>query len=157
MMTIFRTLDVSLAGLTRRKHQTLINALEIIAPLKLRGDNLGHAERRIFNARQPRAEAKRLLAYHEREKARKTIPVKHEIDLSDVQELRVRLIRKFGALYPSDPQVILLTKIERQVAEGMMTKRKFQILAATLMKMTLPTSDRARRKEELRLQRGDIP
>ena len=155
-MRWFRTIDVPRHELAPRRLRTLTAALDIIKPLKLRGKKLQEAEERIFNAKQPKAEAKRLVKYHEREKSKRNTPLETEVDLSDAQELRVKLIRKLGCLYRSDPQAMLLGKIELKIADGTMTKASFQKLTAAALKMEIRDVDRKQRKSEAKWIRGDL-
>ena len=147
-MSYFRTIDISLNDLTRRQRRTFSEALDIIAFPGLKGAELENAEARILKAKQPKAEARRIVQHHERENISRTTPTVGEIESSDVRELRTTLIRKLGLLYPSDGQTRLLNKIDIEVDEGTMTNERFGMLKAILLKMTLSDTDRQRRRDE---------
>ena len=154
-MKLFRTINVAWESLSRSRQKTLTGALKIIEPLKLHGLKLEHAEERIFNARQPRAEAKRLFNLHQRERAKTASPVSGEIDFSDVQELWVKLKRKNHVLYESDGQQRILERMYREISEGTMTKEKFQDLATKAINLKFSRPELDKRALEAELSRYD--
>ena len=60
-------------------------------------------------------------------------------DLSDVRALRVKLYRARGSngWFPSDPQALALTRLERMVADGL-ARAEFDDLARTISRMAMP-------------------
>lgn len=77
----------------------------------------------------------------------------HKLDFSDVQELRVKLIRRDHTLCPE--QVDWLNRLDRRIAKGDITQSDFRNEAAMLLEMpnSLPLQHR---KDELGLARGMV-
>jgi len=143
--------DFKPSKVSRQRRRTLAAAFEIIAPLNLQGEELVNAERRIHSAKQPRAAAKKILAHH----LGKSPSGTHQgsFDLSDVQELRVKLIRKLGVLYASDAEAFILKRMEREILHGTMTNEQFETLQRALENMEHTDADLKMRKQEARFQR----
>ena len=98
--------------------------------------HLSHARRqkclqRISKAPQPKAEAKRIIDQHRKDMVRGLCPVEGEVDLSDAQVLRVKLIRRDKGVWL--PQSTMLGKMERQIVTEGMTKAEFQDAAEALL------------------------
>ena len=88
-----------------------------VAPAGRRG-----ATSRIKKSGRPMATAKALVReFTERLKGCATPYAGEDIaDLSDLQELRVRLLRKHGGIgFPSDPHVRMLSRLELNVIDGL--------------------------------------
>lgn len=105
------------------------------------------ALRKIEAASKPTVEARRLIEWFESKGVYATAKSssKADPDLSDVQELRVRLYRKKGnrGWHPSDPQYRLLNALERDVATGSVDWNEFNTKSAIVAKTThglLPNS-----------------
>ena len=150
-----QTIDISDYDLTRGRKRTLAAAKDMILPLKLRGQNLHNAEYRIFSANQPKAEARRILNYQRGERAKRAMPVVAEVDFSDLQELRVKLIRKINYLYPSDPQALVLNRMEKEIAQGTMTEKQFKQLTTEVLDMDITRIDLEQRKIEFEYFRNN--
>jgi hypothetical protein len=74
-------------------------------------------------------------------------------DLSDFQILKVRLYRsRGGGWFPSDPQWLLLTRLERRIAAGEVVADEFPALVQQVAAMATPYPKRLRRA--LLLQRA---
>jgi hypothetical protein len=152
-MRYFKTIDFDSGKYTRRKLRTISEAMEITAPLRLRGKELEDAETRILRAKQPKAEARRIVKSVMLKRAIRKFKVDDELDHSDVQELRVKFIRKNGYLFPSDPQALPFNRMDREIAEGKMTPKRFQEQAAAAMNMKVGSAERKIRKDEAKLLR----
>lgn len=120
------------------RRRTLKRAKKIIAEGGIRGRALTEALESVRLARQPVASAKRIVECHKKKKL--ALDVGDEVDLSDVQEVRVKLIRRDGGIWP--PQSTLLGKMERRILTEGMTPEAFKDSAAVVvgMKQALPAS-----------------
>lgn len=155
-MTHFRKTKPSLTNLSRRRRRTLSEAIEITARAGLQGKALQEAENAIFKAAQPKAEARRRVQFHHQQKLKRAISFESNLDLSDVQELKVRLIRKYGVLYESDAQMLALKRMELDIASGTMTKNQFQTRSIAVLKMEIGTVDHKQRMVEAKRLRSEL-
>lgn len=123
-----------------RRHRTVKTALALLDHANLLPHERPFAVRRIRAATQPNVEAKRIIKHHEKRALGER--GKGEVDLSDITELEVTLIRRDGDLWP--PQSTMLQKIAWQIVEEGMTRVEFEAAAATLLTMpqVLPKSFR---------------
>lgn len=154
-MTHFISIDTSACSLSRNQRRTRIAALDyLLGKVSLRGQKRLDAEERIFSSKQPMVDAKRLVKLFEREKAGNSVNIDEKVDFSNVQALRVKIIRKIGFVYPSDAHSMLLNRMDEEIAAGTMTKERFLLTAASLSKMKLRKNDRDGRKLEARCLRG---
>ncbi len=103
---------------------------------------------RIRQARQPIAEAKRIVDQTDRRTVRRALqgndarpPAK--VDQSDVQVLRVKLIRRDGRMV--EPHASLLHRMEVRIATGAMTRDEFEDVTSRVwtMNQALPRSVQA--------------
>lgn len=119
--------------IARQRKRTIRNAVNLldqavsIPPGRQRSSFLD----RIRNAKQPNVEAKRIIAQVRREAAKGCCANDNALDLSDVQELRVKLIRRDKGIWP--PQSDYLHRIERMILEGTMSTTKFQEMAGLVL------------------------
>ncbi len=79
---------------------------------------------RIRNAKQPKSEANRLIRRLQGELVEGVFSNDNYLDLSDVQELRVKLIRRDRGIWP--PHSDYLTKMEYMILDGSMTPKVFK-------------------------------
>lgn len=123
------TLGKTVSRQRKRTEQTAINMLSetSLSPARKRA-----AVVRIRNASQPLAEARRIVAQAQRDASAGVL--EHDgIDFSDVQEIRVRLIRRHGIL--DRPHANLLCRMDRMIAEGNMSREAFATMAETALEM----------------------
>jgi hypothetical protein len=134
--------------LSKARRRAIKEALATLdGSVRLTPSRRHYAVHRIQQARSPKVEAKRLIqGYRQGAVALSTQP-----DLSDVEELRVRLIRRDHWL---DPQVRrLLGVLDRAVACGL-SRSEFQRRVAVIVQLK-PTMPVAWRKAEAVLARDD--
>ena len=131
----------AVARVSKVRRRAVNEALALIDEVRLPRGRRRHVADRIRQARSPRAEAKKLIAGY----LRASIAIRAEApDFSDVQELRVKLIRRD---YWLDPQVSrLLTDLDRAVVRGL-TRAEFHRRAELIVKLR-PTLPVAWRKAE---------
>ena len=120
---------------TPRRRRTIKSAIELLD----RELRLPHARRRqcfqrIRGARQPKREARRLIEQHRKQLARGL--VNGEVDLSDVQEVLVKLIRRDLGI--CSPHTHTLRRMERIILKKGMTKQEFERMAGTVLGMKQP-------------------
>ena len=82
---------------------------------------------RIRSANRPLTEAKRLISTSAPEV---TADAADAIDFSDVQELRAKVIRRDGIL--DRPQAMLLSRMDRMIANDGLSRERFTTLSAAL-------------------------
>lgn len=101
-----------------------------------------HALHQIKTARRPMVTAKRLAQSFTKRgiyKGSTVAPTRHTadaVDLSDVHALRVRLFKRrgFNGWPSSDPQLRLINRLERDIADGaIVTKEQFNVAAAEVI------------------------
>ena len=112
---------------TERAARKVINGSVI--PARCRAS----AYQRISKARQPIVEAKRIVDQHETDRHGLGVLRGQEVDLSDVQELRVKLIRRDKGIW--SPHTDYLCRMERDILTKGMTKGEFKQRSATVLKM----------------------
>jgi len=91
------------------------------------------AYQRISKAKQPVAEAKRIIERYKTNRLGLELVHGRDIDLSDVQELRVKLIRRDKGIW--SPHTDYLHRMERDILTKGMTKDEFKRRSATVLKM----------------------
>ncbi len=125
---------------SRQRRQSEKAALDHLRKHKLRPGEWESAVRRIRRAPRPVTEAKRIIARAQRA-AVDALFDHDDIDLSDVQELRAKYIRRHGLI--DQPQGFLLARMDEQIVKSCMTKAEFAHFSAALfseaMKPALPT------------------
>jgi len=96
-------------------------------------------------ASQPIAEAKRIVVQHKTDRHGLELVRDREVDLSDVQELRVKLIRRDKGIW--SPHTDYLYRMERDILTKGMTKGEFKRRSATVLKMEQPLNKKFRNAE----------
>ncbi|WEX07291.1 hypothetical protein [Chelativorans sp. AA-79] len=140
-------LPLPILGKSRQRQRTERKALDLLdANVKLPPLRRRHLRDRIRSAKQPLREAQKITC-------EVLLPARDEaaaLDHSDVQELRVRLIRRDFTL--CSEQECWLDKLDRRIADGTMTRAEFENEGASLLSMenSLPFSHR---KAEYEYQR----
>ena len=124
---------------TERAARKVINGSVI--PARCRAS----AYQRISKARQPIVEAKRIVDQHETDRHGLGVLRGQEVDLSDVQELRVKLIRRDKGIW--SPHTNYLHRMERDIISEGMTKGEFKRRSATALKIEQPLSKKFRDAE----------
>ena len=110
---------------TEKDAVALLDGLIRLPPYERRS-----ALKRIRTSRQPGVEARRI-ANHAK---RRAVIIGHdEIDLADVQELRVKLLRRDGGIW--EPQASLLHQMDASIASGEMDQEVFEESAAVVLGM----------------------
>ncbi|MEL0108352.1 MAG: hypothetical protein VW802_15590 [Rhodospirillaceae bacterium] len=126
---INRSRPVTRSRQRRRTEKAAITLLD--KQIRLRALRRASAIKQIRNAKKPLTKAKQLIRHYSRSTLYKENT--GSIDLSDVQELRVKLIRRDGGIFP--PQTDCLSKLEIQIIEGEVLKKEFQETAAEILNM----------------------
>ena len=103
------------------------------------------AYRQIRNAKQPVVEAKRIVNQQSVDRHKLDIVQDQEIDLSDVQELRVKLIRRDMGIWP--PHTDYLNRIEIDILTRGMTSDEFKRRSAIALNMEQPIDKKKRYAE----------
>ena len=117
---------------SRRRRRTEKEAADLLdRETSLSPTRRRHALARIRKSRQPVAETRRIIAQAGRDLIAGVGG--DEIDFSDVQELRVRLILRDGGIWA--PQASLLHRMDRLIATESMTRDQFEQFAATAWRM----------------------
>ena len=136
--------------LSPRRRRTINKAIEKLdRDYRLPPGERVRAIRRIKGAKQPAREAQRIIE-HRRKKAVQDIG-EDQIGLSDVQQIRVRIIRRDHGIWP--PHEDYLGRMERMVAVGEMERENFKRMAATVLKSIPQSLSKEFRKAEERLHR----
>ena len=132
------------SGDSPRRRRTIREAVELLDEARLTHAKRLSALARIRHARQPKAEARRIV----KARRRNVVPesANDDLDLSHVQELWAKLVRRDGGVW--QPQSMLLARIERGIAGGTMGREEFERLAGVLLSMPqmLPKSFRKRER-----------
>ena len=132
-------------GLSRQRRRTLKDAVAILdAEIPIMSERRMKAVQRVRRSRRPVTEAKRIVAAYRREGAPEIEA--GSLDQSDVQEIRVRLLRRDGGLWP--PQSTILHRMERGVALGTMSVPKFKAMAVMVLNMPQAFSEKFRIAEK---------
>lgn len=128
-------------GRSRQRLRTEKQALALLDEARLPAAQRLAAVERIRAARQPLAEARRIIERVRRLQLRGILEG-DGLDLSDVQELRVRLHRRDGGVW--SPHADILARMERGIAAGDLDRPTFECMAATLLAMdqAIPASQR---------------
>ena len=87
-----------------------------------------HAVLRIQRAKRPSREARRIIDHWRKNAA--SVPAE-QLDLSDAQEIRVRLIRNHGGLW--EPHRTMLATIEKRIVAGDIDSEEFREAAGRLV------------------------
>ena len=98
---------------------------------------------RIRRARQPLRETKRIISNVQQRAVSGVLRTSDDlIDFSDVQELRVKLIRRDGGVW--EPQALMLRRMEVDIATKGMTGEEFRERAGVVwgLRQVLPPSAR---------------
>ena len=98
----------------------------------LLGDRRQSASARIRSAKQPNVEAKRIVEKLRLEKYSE-VAANDRVDLSDVQELRVRLFRRDGGV--TEPHSSLLLKLEIDILTVGVSPQEFKRHSALIMSL----------------------
>jgi hypothetical protein len=118
---------------TPRRRRTLKTARRVINGSTIPAGRRPSAYQRISKASQPIAEANRIVVQHKADRNGLELVRDGEVDLSDVQELRVKLIRRDKGIW--SPHTDYLHRMERDILTKGMTKDEFKRRSATVLKM----------------------
>ena len=123
---------------SRQRRRTETAAIELLSGVRLTSGERRSAIDRIRCARQPIAEAKRIVDQADRQAMRRALQgndarLAAKVDQSDVQELRVKLIRRDGGIV--EPHASLLRRLDARIAAGAMTRDEFEETAARVWAM----------------------
>ena len=136
--TTYETKSTSLRSPRRRRTEKA--AIELLdKEVRLSRKERNSALARIRRARQPIPEVRRIIIHSRRRAVSGDIRNSHdEIDFSDVQELRVKLIRRDGGIW--DPQAVMLHRMDVDIGTEGMSRDQFQEQAglALGMRQALP-------------------
>jgi hypothetical protein len=112
-----------------------------------------NAIQRIRHAKQPKAEVRRILWQFRQDTIRGLVSNDNELDLSDVQEVRVRLIQRDHGIWP--PHTDYLQRMELMIIRGTLTPEAFKRMAATVLDRKLfpqPLSAKLRRANSVSIK-----
>jgi hypothetical protein len=112
---------------------------------QMRPEDRKTAKARIRFATQPNVEAQRIVDQANKAKIR-SIVVADEIDLSDVQVLRVQLIRRDGLV--SSPHLEMLASLERNIVTNGVTGEEFKQRAAYILSIESAVPENIQRLEK---------
>ena len=123
---------------SRSRRRTESAAIELLFEVRLAPAQRRSAIDRIRRAPQPTAEAKRIVAHAAREAVRRALNGNDlrpgaEVDHSDVQELRAKIIRRDGAIV--EPYASLLRQLDGRIASDGVSRREFEEVASSLWAM----------------------
>ena len=130
-----------------RRKRTVKSAIERLdRGAKLPSVERQHAIMRIQRAKQPVAEARRIVDHWCRNAA--SVPIE-QVDLSDVQEIRANLFRKHGGIW--EPHRTMLANLERRVVVGDVMPEDFREVAGRLVTLqpALPKGLAAEERREI--------
>ena len=99
---------------------------------------------RIRFAKQPNVEAKRIIQKYHLDKA-SSIAANDQIDLSDTEELRVRLFRRDSII--EEPHISLLESLERDIIICGMTTHEFKRRSSHILSIPSALPKRMRQAE----------
>jgi hypothetical protein len=128
---------------TPRRRRTIKDAEAMLdRELDLSPTEKRQAMMRIRRAPQPRREARRIIEHCRAGVVGDVCRHNGTVDLSDAQELRVKLVNRDDGIWP--PQRTTLHELECQIAKGEITPAQFRAKAAVLLAMpqALPKSFR---------------
>ena len=125
--------------LSKRRARTEKTAMQTLADAGIPAARCRGLAARIQGARQPIAEAQRVI----NRVALQGLSMSDDgVDFSDVLELRITLCRRDGAVWP--PVSDLLTRMNRLIALGELDREGFEALAADALSMPLAWPKAAR-------------
>ncbi len=137
---------------TPRRRRTIRDAEGMLdRQLDLSPTEKRQAMRRIRRARQPKREAQRIIEHYRAAVVGDVCRHNGTVDLSDVLELEVKLIRRDGVIGP--PQSAMLKRLGCQIAEGSLTPAQFRANAAALLAMVPALPKKFRVAESSYLQK----
>jgi hypothetical protein len=113
-----------------RRRRTLKKAFEIVDKIYRPGERRREAYESIRRSKQPVRRARLIAKDFLKEQSNIPINMDTDVNLSDVQELTVKLIRRDFGIW--SPQREYLMKIERTIVTVGMTREVFETEAATL-------------------------
>ncbi len=115
---------------SKRRKRTEATALKVLTEAGIPRGRRRNFTDRIRAARQPVVEARRIAQAIQRA----SLPeIGDGLDFSDIQEIRVRLIRRDGGLWP--PQTDMLANLDRLLASGELSHEIFENMAVTVLGM----------------------
>ena len=137
--------------MTPRRRRTIKNAEAMLdRELNLNATEKRQAMLRIRHARQPKREAERIILHHQSKAASLTLGHNGTLDLSDVRELEVILVRRDHIIDPV--QGAMLNRLACQIARNDISPAKFRAEAAVLLAMSPTQSEKCRIAEARRLR-----
>lgn len=136
-----------------RRIRTEQKARAIIREAPLKGDHMTEALRFVRGAKQPVREARRIVQRALTTKNGMEVPIGAELDLSDAEELKVKLIKRDLGIWP--PHSNYLLRIMKDIISGSITKAEFERRSAVLLGMEQPLSKKFRVAEHKYQTTGD--
>ena len=116
-------------AVSRQRKRTEKQALELLKDAGILAGRRRTLAARIRAARQPVAEARRIVEAAQRD----AVPIGEGLDFSDVQEIRAKLIRRDGGLWP--PQSDMLARLDWLIASGELDRDGFEQMAGVVLAM----------------------
>jgi hypothetical protein len=119
-----------------RRRRTERTARRIIEEAPYPGRRRPEAYRRIRNAKQPVKEANRIISHYMTNRHELELVDGPENDLSDVQELRAKLIRRDYGIW--SPHTDYLHRMEKDILSGNMDLVEFRRRSSVVLEMEQP-------------------
>jgi hypothetical protein len=130
---------------TRRRRRTIKKARRLLDSSSLHVDARRDAYQKVRSAKQPIKEAKRIVQHHEANRLDVAAEYQRPVELSDVQELRVKLIRRDYGIW--SPHTDYLHRMEKDILTTGMSWEEYERRAVVVMKMEQPLSKEFRKAE----------
>lgn len=127
------------------RRRTEEQAKSILMGIGLEDRQLTGAIRHVRKARQPIREAKRIGLRAYAAKKDLDVPSGRKLDLSDAEELKVKLIKRDLGIWP--PHTDYLRRIQKDICSSNITKAEFERRSVVLLDMEQPLSDQFRKAE----------
>ena len=128
-----------------RRKRTERTARKVINNSAISARHRAAAYQRIKKAKQPVTEARRIVEQYKADQYGLELVHDRDVDLSDVQKLRIKLIRRDKGIW--SPHTDYLHCMERHILSTGMTKGEFKRRSATALKMEQPLSKKFRDAE----------
>lgn len=119
-------------SVSRQRRRTIAEAMNVLADAGVSAAKRRTLAPRIERARQPVAEARRIVERQRRGLVR-DLAISNQLDLSDVQVIRATLVRRHGRL--SAVHADMLARMDRMVAAGELDRAGFERMAAAVLSM----------------------
>ena len=131
--------------LTQRRRRSERQAKSVLINAGLDGRHLIEAMRHLRSEKQPIRRARQIAERTMTNRKGIKVPVNAKLDLSDVQELKAKLIKRDFGIW--SPHSDYLRRILEDILSGNITKAEFERRSAVLLDMAQPLSEDFRKAE----------